>query len=272
MIKADLHIHSRRSDGEFTYEELALKAMESGLQVIAFTDHYVSPDLERIGRLNDNYPLRILPGIECAAYCPATHLKAHILGYGIRDYMPVEKVMEDTLASLEKGGLQQLTLLQEMGYPITEKEARAFGEGPMFSQQFNDILLRKGVIPDMFGSWYQKMYKGHGPLKYSYRYPEPITVVKAIVQAGGAAVLAHPGQQKNYCLIPELADAGLVGLELIHPSNSAEDQNYILEYARERGLLLTGGSDFHGRLSNSGGALGEYIIDAKELLNLIDAR
>lgn len=259
MLKTDLHLHTRFSDGSDTVREVVKKAVSAGLDIIAITDHFIPPEEALLAALEKEYKIRILPGIECGTRDPYTKLASHILGYGIRDYKPVMKLMQPVLDSVNENSRRQLEILQQMGYPVTEEEARRECDGPaLYRQHINYVLYKKGAIPDMFGSWMKSMYKNGGPLEMAYEFPEPVPVIEAIREGGGVPVLAHPGQQQNFCHIPEFVQAGLAGLELIHPSNSEEDKNYIRMYAEEFGLFLTGGSDCHGSLSASGGSIGSY--------------
>ena len=259
MLKTDLHLHSRFSDGSYSPEDVAVQSVSAGLDIIALTDHFLPPDEALLGSLERKYSITILGGIECGTKDSDTNLSAHILGYGIRDYGPVMELMQPVLDSVNRNSLKQLALLQEMGYPVTEEEARKECSGPaLYRQHINYVLFKKGIIPDMFGTWMKSMYKNNGPLEMAYDFPEPVPVIKAITEGGGIPVLAHPGQQQNYCLIPEFVKAGIKGIELVHPSNTPEDMNYIKLYAEENGLFVTGGSDCHGVLSSSGGHIGDY--------------
>jgi phosphoribosyl 1,2-cyclic phosphate 1,2-diphosphodiesterase len=74
-------------------------------------------------------------------------------------------------------------------------------------------------------------------------------------------VLAHSGQQQNFYLMPELAACGLDGLEYQHHANSEEDKILIKEYARQYGLFLTGGSDFHGKYEDTNVGIGDFIAE-----------
>ena len=89
----------------------------------------------------------------------------------------------------------------------------------------------------------------------------PIEALNTIKEAGGLAVLAHSGQQQNFCLIPELSKNGLDGLEVNHHSNSESDKIIIRRYAEKYGLFLTGGSDFHGEFENVNVEIGDFLSE-----------
>jgi hypothetical protein len=89
-------------------------------------------------------------------------------------------------------------------------------------------------------------------------YPEPTEIIDAIHEAGGIAVLAHPGFYDNFELLQELIPYGLDGVEVWHPENSPEQQELLKKIAEENGLVMTGGSDFHGGFNAYPVKIGEY--------------
>lgn len=261
MIKADLHLHSRYSDGSDSLEEIFQKCIGQGLDVIALTDHDAKPNEEQIKKMADKYHLNTIIGMECGTTYGDSKLDAHILGYNIQDYEPLETLMRPVLQMRHDYSLWQIKYLQELGYDITEEEALGETDGGcIYRQHINYVLYKKGLIDEMFGSWMQTMYRGKGPLRVSYQYPDTAEVIRAITKGGGVSVLAHPGQQQNLRLVPALAEAGLAGVELVHPSNTPFDLENIVQMAKKYHLFLTGGSDSHGVLSPKGGTIGKYVM------------
>jgi len=122
-------------------------------------------------------------------------------------------------------------------------------------------LFSTGQVQDMFGDFYKSTFKNGGSCDFDIRYPDVFEVVKLIKQAGGLAVLAHPGQQQNFWLIPSLVEVGLDGLELNHLSHSEKDRKIIRDYAKQYRLFLTGGSDYHGRFEALQSNVGDYLSD-----------
>ena len=131
----------------------------------------------------------------------------------------------------------------------------------IYKQHIMDDLVQRGKTPDMFGKFYQTVFKHGGICDFDIRYPSPLEVLCAIKDAGGMAVLAHSGQQQNFCIIPELAAAGLDGLELNHHANHEKDHAIIRQHAFEYDLFLTGGSDFHGRYEGVSVDIGDYLAE-----------
>jgi predicted metal-dependent phosphoesterase TrpH len=113
----------------------------------------------------------------------------------------------------------------------------------------------------MFGEFYKKTFKNGGICDFDIEYPDVRDAVKAIKQAGGKAVLAHPGQQQNFDLIDVLYPLGLDGVEYNHPENSESDRQKIKTYSDKYHLFLTGGSDYHGIYDVDPKQIGQFLSD-----------
>lgn len=272
MIYADLHMHSRCSDGSESIERLFEMASAAGISIISITDHEIMPDVNRIKKASERFGVAYIPGMEAAGIDKRSGLGAHILGYDIKDYQPVLELTTPVIQRRGANALQQIAALQKLGYDITVEDVRKVTESPdLYRQHINYVLWKTEQIPDMFGDWYRRMYKNGGPLQRENQYPEPVSLVKAIKQGGGYAVLAHCGQQRNEALIPALVEAGLDGLELNHPANSEEYRRKIQYEAEKYSLFLTGGSDFHGLYSQNQIRIGDCGMDwiVEQLLNTL---
>lgn len=157
--------------------------------------------------------------------------------------------------------LKQIEILNQHGYEIDLSQLRRADGKYIYKQHIMDDLVRRGKAPDMFGEFYQKTFKHGGICDFDIRYPSPLEALRAIKDAGGLAVLAHSGQQQNFCIIPELAKQGLDGLELHHHANSEKDREIIRAYAAQYDLFLTGGSDFHGKFEGVLVDIGDYLAE-----------
>ena len=114
--------------------------------------------------------------------------------------------------------------------------------------------------PEMIAALPRESLKAQGG-SHEKRCADVIEAVRAIKESGGVSVLAHPGRQQNFRIIPELVEAGLGGLELNHSANSPKDREAILEYAALYGLFLTGGSDYHGRNDTRRVEIGHFLSE-----------
>lgn len=243
MKKADLHIHSRISDGSCTIEELISLAEKKGLDAIAITDH---DTLAQAWRIPAGSAVKVTPGIEISAFDYEANMRVHILGYRIQNIQTVEDFVHPLLLSRHENSVKQIEILRQNGFSIdTDKLSRADGKY-IYKQHIMEYLVKTGQAPDMFGEFYKRIFKGNGICAFDIRYLNPYEAIRVIREAGGLAVLAHSGQQQNFSLIPHMVKEGLAGLELNHPANSSQDKQVIREFAKNYSLFLTGGSDFHG--------------------------
>jgi predicted metal-dependent phosphoesterase TrpH len=269
MLKADLHTHTLRSDSSNSKLDTIRLAKEAGVQILSFVDHDTIPDVADDMRLSLEYGIHIISGMECEWVDYETGEVAHILGYGLEDYSYIGKLCESVLEERNQNTLEQIAILQELGYDITVEEVRNATEEPcLYTQNILHVLWEKGIIPELFGEFNRKMFKQGGLAYRRVQYHRPEILVEAIVKGKGYAVLAHPGQQNNFHLIPKLVDVGLSGIELVHPSNNTEHMEIVKEYAKSHHLFMTGGSDCHGCLSTSGGDIGNYYIEVEDVESL----
>lgn len=258
MRKADLHMHSTVSDGSFTIPELIARAKEKGLDSIAITDH---DTLSQAGKIPETEDIQVIPGIEISAYDYVHDFRVHMLGYGIQKPELTEREVHPTLEARHANSLRQITVLNEHGYDIAIETLRKADGKYIYKQHIMDDLVRRGKAAEMFGAFYQRIFKNGGICDFDIHYISPLKALRAIKDAGGLAVLAHSGQQQNFCLIPELAKQGLDGLELNHHSNKQKDRAIIRQYAERYDLFLTGGSDFHGKFENVSADIGDFLSE-----------
>ena len=243
-MKADLHTHSTVSDGSEGISYIVQAAKQKGLDAVAITEHDTLSHLDRIPYDPD---IHIIGGIEISAAHRETGTRAHVLGYRICKPDIVTRLTQPLLEARSRNSEKQAGILRQLGFRIdVGRLARADGKY-LYKQHIMDWLVTTGQALDMFGDFYQRMFKHGGICDFDINYVDVFDAVRAIKMAGGLAVLAHPGQQQNLWLVPELVRNGLDGLELNHYANSDKDKDAIRTCASHYGLFLTGGSDFHGR-------------------------
>jgi len=257
-LKADLHIHSVFSDGSDSISQIIDTAKKKRLDVISVTDHDTT---EHWHRIPEESEIKIIPGVEISAIHYKTKLKAHILGYNIKETDQLNVFLQNTLIARSKNSEKQIEILIRNGFRIdTEKLAKAAGN-IIYKQHIMQWLISTGQAEDMFGSFYQKTFKNGGICDFDISYPDIFDIIIAVKQAGGIAVLAHPGQQQNFNLIQELTGCGLDGLEINHPANTENDKTIIRDHAKKFNLFLTGGSDYHGKYENKSAAIGDFLSE-----------
>lgn len=254
----DLHIHSTASDGTLTPGEILARAVRLGLGAIAITDHDCLDGCREALRLGIPEGLGFLTGVEISADRPAScpgDGSLHILGYRVRLDDPA---LNDAFRRLQSARGDRnpriLERLQALGIPITlaEVEAEADGGHPG-RPHIARVLVRKGVVATIDEAFAR--YLGDG--KPAYVGKDRIDCGRAIAlirAAGGVAVLAHPGllelddERRLERLLGELKETGLQGLEVFFPDHSPEQTAAFARLAGRLGLLMTGGTDFHGEI------------------------
>ena len=257
-MKADLHIHSTVSDGSESIQQIIGMAQEKGLDTIAITDHDIVLNTTQIAT---GAGMKVLAGVEISAAHRQTGTRAHVLGYHLQKPEVITALTGPLLEARNSNSEMQADILIRHGFQIDiDKLARANGK-VLYKQHILDWLVVTGQVPEMFGSFYQETFKQGGICAFDIEYIDVFDAVIAIKEAGGLAVLAHPGQQRNFWLIPELVKTGLDGLEWNHHTHHEKDREAIRTYAGRYGLFLTGGSDYHGKYEPQSFGIGDFLSD-----------
>lgn len=258
MYLADLHVHTNISDGSETAETILKEAKKKGITHIAFTDHDTTKNASKHQELAGDYGIEAVTAVELSAYDFDGGKKVHVLGYGYSDGVHIEALGRETLARRNSNCLKQIEILESLGYRMEVEEIQALAGDCIYKQHILEYLVRTGQSETLFGAVYQEIFKNGGACDFDITYPSAEEAVRAVKADGGAAVLAHPGQQGNFDLVRQLTRAGLDGIEWNHPSHTDVHKRLAEDTAKEYGLLLTGGSDYHGRYERQCASLGAY--------------
>jgi len=244
--KADLHIHTTASDGNSTPAEIVKLAAEQKLDVISITDHDSIAGLEEAIAAADELEIEVIPGTEITA--SYGEREAHLLAYGFdtvnADFLKL--MMEHRKARVDRGKWI-LDKLSREGLDLDIDEVRAEANGSNIGRpHIASVLINKGYVAsfkEAFIRYLSNQQLGVIPSDY-FAHHEVIETVKA---AGGATIIAHPGQMYSKQELEELVEAGVDGIEVVHPSHNYELQKKMEAFADKHNLLSTGGSDFHGQ-------------------------
>lgn len=249
----DLHIHSTASDGSVSPLEIIQIAEKAGLGAIAITDHDTLEGSAEALRYQQGYEVEILPGIEISA--PFRSGTMHILGYLIRlDDVPLREALEVVQRSRATRNLQILAKLQNLGFEVTYDEVfQVAGEGQIGRPHIAQALLRKRVVQSIEEAFVRFLKQG-GPA-YADRYRlEPAEAIQTILHAGGVPVLAHPSslhtenESDLETVVAGLKELGLKGIEAYCTGHGFARTAQYKRLAHRQGLLVTGGTDFHGAI------------------------
>ncbi len=249
----DLHMHSTVSDGSLTPEALAQHCAEAGLSAVALTDHDTMGGCRRFLRACATHGVEGVAAVELSAeYSPGT---MHVLGY-----VPSEAIegLQAELAQIQDSralrNARILEALEALGVPVTTDEVQSFaGEGVTGRPHIALAMEQRGYVRSREEAFSRYLGKGCPAYRDRYRLSPP-DCVGLINRYGGAAVLAHPftlrlSHSKMSTLLDGLTEAGLSGVEVLYPEHNEQRRSVYQALARERGLIETGGSDFHGRLN-----------------------
>ena len=248
----DLHTHTTYSDGSATPGELIRAAVTHGARAIAITDHDTVDGLAEGRTAASDAGVEFVNGIEISAdYSPGT---MHILGYYIDDQSEIlRSTIERLKAARERRNPEIARRLQQLGYDITfEEVASVAGSTVVGRPHFAKVLLDKGHVSSIQDAFNRLLAK-NAPAYVEKERLAPGDAVSLIHAAGGAAVLAHPYQLKLSSFdeaeqkLEELAKLGLDGVEAVYSRHTAEQRTEYCRVAEKYGLVVTGGSDFHGR-------------------------
>lgn len=250
----DLHCHSTYSDGSLTPHELIQLAVSKRLTALALTDHDTIDGIEDFLAAAKDAPIEAVPGIELAA-CEADspHQSYHILGLYIGGASQrLRALLADVVKWRQERNVAIIERLNSLGIQITLEEVQALsGSGVIGRPHIAQHLVQHGYVKDIPSAF--DRYLATGKPGYVYRrLPTPAEAIAAIHDAGGCAVWAHPFTRGNYTVIQtqrfaiELKNCGLDGIEAYYSLHTPTQQRNALSIARAVGLVVSGGSDYHG--------------------------
>lgn len=246
MIEYDLHIHSTVSDGTLTPYEIIDRAAALGLKGIAITDHDdISTD--HIGDYACRKGIDYFYGIEFSTNIP----NLHILAYGLDLKAPLlREYLKDQKQEREKAIRAMCKKAQKMGLVIDFNELKESNTRSFGRPHLADLMVKKGYTRDVYEA-FQKYLKNGRPVFVDYRKFSFRKILEIITQCNGLPVLAHPAMLRGdlfHSVFSEAMKHGLKGLEVYYPRHTREQKKHLKRLAGEHGLMITGGSDFHGAI------------------------
>jgi predicted metal-dependent phosphoesterase TrpH len=244
----DLHSHTNESDGTLSPAQLIEEAVRCEVEVLGITDHDTFAGYEQAIEPARRAGVTLVCGIELSTKLNGQSV--HLLGYFPRQGGGVEAFRSwvlDLQESRRDRNRRLVTRLREFGFDITLEEAEARGRGMTGRPHFAQIMVEKGYVSNFrqaFDDYLDESAKG-----YVYRREPTLTdAVQRIREAGGISSLAHPVRINGDLVpvLPGLCERGLDAIEAYHSDHGPGETAYYLDLAKKHGLLVTGGSDFHG--------------------------
>jgi len=243
---ADLHTHTVFSDGTCTPEDLIARAVRAGLKTLAVTDHDTMDALPRAQAAAAG--IELIPGVEFSTPSRDDGAEeAHIVGLFLdAACLPLKKALAAFRQNRRERVVAMVEKLNRLGVALRVDDVfRQAGEGNVGRLHVARALLKAGHIRSIQEAFHKWIRVGR-PAYVPRKRPPLGEIVALIHHAGGAAVMAHPGQTGVDGDIPAMVEAGLDGIEVYYPEHSARQRKHYLRLAQEYGLLVSGGSDFHG--------------------------
>jgi 3',5'-nucleoside bisphosphate phosphatase len=267
---ADLHLHTLFSDGTFTPEELAQKGAQFGLVAMALTDHDTVEGCPRMAQACQSLGIEFIPGTELTAEFDG--YEVHLLGYFMDVQQPklLAEIKKFQAVRQERIG-EMVAKLNQLGLPLRAESVFALANCRSPGRpHVARALAQEGLCSSMDEAFERFLKKGRPAWVPKYKI-SALDAMELLHQAGGLAVLAHPGL--NHCdhIIPHLAGAGLDGVECFHSKQTSTQSEYYLALARRLHLAVTGGSDCHG-LSKGKPLIGGVKLPGVYLEKLKQAR
>lgn len=262
---ADLHIHTRHSDGTETPAEVIEKSARLGIECVAITDHDTCAGFEEAFDAADRLGVDLISGIEVSAYIGDKSV--HILGYLMDMDNPfISRVITDNRESRLSRMGRMVDKLRDMGYDVTLDETLEYiGEGTLGRALLARFLVSRGFFRNTKAVFEAILGDGKAVYEPVPRFT-PQEAIGLVKSAGGITSLAHPGFTNVDEIMPDLVEAGLDAIEAYSPQHDEASQRRYIVMAERLGVLVTGGSDNHG--PESGRRLGGTLLPRGHVENL----
>ena len=253
----DMHTHTNYSDGDLSPEKLIRLAIDKRIGTLAITDHDTIEGIKKVNRNEDiivDSGIEIINGIELSAKTDKGRM--HVLGYGI-DLN--NKALNKKMIDLRDNSINSVLSIMEQikrdygirfGYDDIKELVNA--NHNLGRPDLAKLCVKYGYATtsqDAFDKYLRDAYNRTRQTSKELQYQE---CLELITNSGGIPVLAHPkslelSEKEFLILLKEMISCGLKGIEVYHSSHSKEEMDYYLEIANQYGLLISGGSDFHGK-------------------------
>lgn len=273
-MPGDLHTHTNFSDGSSDIELLPKLAARAGLTHLAVSDHDTTLSAEYAYGHPVVQGVRMIPAVELTGFDVARGRRVHLLCYWPK-LTPALKEFCALMATRRNAATEKSMEELEALYPqFCREEAKAFSRrsGVTYKTHLIRLLFEYGYTDGIYKELYRELFgAGRGRVLHDPAY-EPVQAVLELARGtGGVVVLAHPSVYSSMELAAQLAAQGAIdGVEIDHPRNTTQDKAALHELARQYGLIVTGGTDFHGMHMSKPTPLGA-MTTRDEMLARIEA-
>ncbi len=271
-MSGDLHCHTRLSNGSMGIEEIIALAKSRGVETIAITDHDCLAGTVRAKIIGERNGIKVIVGVELSSIDKESGEVVHILCYLPEFPDRLEGLChQNSLA--RKRASQYMMLKAAQRYPVSAELMKrcATGSTNLYKQHIMHALMECGVADSFYGKIYEELFspESENNIIVKPAFQGTAEVIDAIHQANGIAVLAHPALIGNTAEIEKYVEMGIDGIEVWHPSADENTAAELLQFAKKKGLLATGGSAFHGLYNKKALSLGDYVTPKTQLQELM---
>lgn len=271
QMSGDLHTHSTYSDGALNVRWLPHLAAAAGLTHLAVSDHDTLLSVEYARQNDGACGVTLIPAVELTGFDERRGRRVHLLCYAPNPTDELRAFCEHMKQARNAAAEQSLAAVEQRFPQFSREFALEFSRdaGVCFKGHIMRVLLEFGYTDGLYRDLYKQLSK-EGVLK-GPEYVPVEQVLDIARRAGAAIVLAHPSVYRTMDLFAELAAAGMIdGVEIDHPRNTEEDKAVLREAARKYGLIVTGGSDFHGLHASRPVTLGSHRTDAENIARILE--
>jgi len=267
-VHLDLHIHSDASDGDLGAAAVVDAAVQANLDVIAIADHDTVAGVQDAIEAARDHPVQVIPAIEMSA--TVNQVELHILGYFVDHTDPELLDHTDAAVHRRESRLREMVdrlATEGLDIPFEAVRAMSGGRGTLGRPHLARAIMEAGhveSVPEAFARFIGNDHPAYVPAALI----DPGEAIGLIERAGGISVWAHPPRRLVAEFLPALRTSGLRGLEIYRPRASASHLRELERVAKENGLLVSGGSDWHGPEQ---GLLGEFRVESEDVSDLLSA-
>jgi 3',5'-nucleoside bisphosphate phosphatase len=257
--KVDLHIHTNHSDGYYSPGQIVLKAKKAGLDVISITDHDNLNGIPEAVEAAKELGVEVIPGVEISS--DLGDREVHILAYFVeQNNQELERYLLFFREERIKRAERIVKKLNSLGLSISLNDVLDIAQNSAVGRpHIAQVMLEKKLVSTYYEAF--NKYIGNGCPAYEKKvHISPQSAFKIISDAGGLSFIAHPGYMPE-SMLKDLIEAGVDGIEVVHPSHSNQQVRFYKGIVNEYFLLESGGSDFHGGKRDDDKTLGNYNVN-----------